>query len=201
MCNLFTEESVAYVENPQGSSSFGDKFFAAQPGDISARTRITSRRVTNTNRVITTAGREVTLMHSLRVTATRSWSGPRVDGLTVNGDRHAVLGFNLIDAIPTRSDLFGWVNDLDTFIKEHNRGLDETQICTENSHAAYEQSDNQLVSTTVESALGDEAAKESDQHPTHNQCASGAEFFGVIHSHSLSQLDLNLDIKQAEAGI
>ncbi len=201
MSSLFTEETLAYSEDIQGSNSVGDELFATQSSDVGTRSRITSRRVTNSNRVITAAGSEVTLVHTLRVTTTRSWSSPRINSFSVNQDGHAVLGLDLVNAIPTSSDLFGWINNLDAFIKDNNVGLEETQVRTENGQSANNARNNQFADATIESALRDESSKESNQHPTHNQSAGGTELFGIIHAHSLSQLDLNLDIKQAEAHI
>jgi len=199
MSSLFTEETLAYSEDIQGSNSLGDEIFAAQSSNVGTRSRITSRRVTNSNRVITAAGSEVTLVHTLRVTTTRSWSSPRINSFSVNQNRHAVLGLDLVNAIPTSSDLFGWINNLDAFIKDNNIGLEETHVGTENSQSADNARNEQFADATVESALRDKSNKESDQHPTHNQSTGGTELFGIIHAHSLSQLDLNLDIKQAEA--
>ena len=201
MSNLFDEQTTLDLEDIGGRQSSGDEIFSAKTGNVGTRTRITSRRVTNSNRVRTTAGSEVTLMHTLSVTTTRSWSGPRVEIAPINDDGHAVLGLDLVNAIPASSDLFGWINNLDAFIKEHNVGLNKTQVASESKQSADKNRDHGFEQSTVVDALSDKTGEKSDQHPTHNQSASGTEFFGVIHAHSLSQLDLNLDIKQAEAHV
>lgn len=199
MSNLFGEEAALDQENVVSRETSGDEIFSAQTGNIGTRTRVTSRRVTNSNRVSTSSGSEVTLMHTFSMTTTRSWSGPRIDGSAIDNNGHAVFGLDLINAIPASSDLFGWVNDLDTFIKDHNIGLDETQIRSKNTRATNESGHNEFADATVVSTLRNEASKESDQHPAHNKGASGAELFGIVHAHSLSQFNLNLEIKQAEA--
>ena len=199
MTNLFNEQTASNLEDIVSRHSSGDEILPAKTGNVGTRTRITSRRVTNSNRVLTASGSEVTLMHTLSVTTTRSWSGPRVESAAVNNDRHAVLGLDLIDAIPASSDLFGWVNDLDAFIKDHNVGLNETQVAPENAQTADCQCENRLSDSTVVNTLSDKTAEKSDQHPTHDQRTSGTELFGIVHAPSLSQLDLNLDMKLAEA--
>lgn len=201
MSSLFNEQATLDLEDIASRKTSGDEIFSAQSGNIGTRTRITSRRVTNSNRVRTAAGSEVTLMHTLSVTTTRSWGSPRVESAPINNDGHAVFGLDLINAIPTSSDLFGWINNLDAFIKEHNVGLNKTQVASESKQSADKNRDHGFEQSTVVDALSDKTGEKSDQHPTHNQSASGTEFFGVIHAHSLSQLDLNLDIKQAEAHI
>ena len=199
MSNLFNEQTALNLEDIVSRHSSGDEIFSAQSSNVGTRTRITSRRVTNSNRVRTASESEVTLMHTLSVTTTRSWSGPRVESAAVNDDRHAVLSLDLIDAIPASSDLFGWVNDLDAFIKDHNVGLNKTQVSPENAQTADTHSDNRFSDSTVVNTLSDKTAEKSDQHPTHNERTSGTELFGIVHELSLSQLDLNLDMKLAEA--
>jgi len=199
MSNLFDEQTTLDLEDIGGRQSSGDEIFSAKTGNVGTRTRITSRRVTNSNRVRTTAGSEVTLMHTLSVTTTRSWSGPRVEIAPINDDGHAVLGLDLFNTIPTGSDLFGWVNNLDTFIKDSNVGLNKTKVCAESKRSTDENRDHGFEQSTVVNTLSDKTCEKSDQHPTHNQRTSGTELFGIVHAHSLSQLDLNLDTKQAEA--
>lgn len=199
MTNLFNEQTASNLEDIVSRHSSGDEILPAKTGNVGTRTRITSRRVTNSNRVLTASGSEVTLMHTLSVTTTRSWSGPRVESAAINDDRHAVLGLDLIDAIPASGDLFGWVNDLDAFIKDNNVGLNKTEVCAENAQTADAHSDDGFEQSTVVNTLSDKTGEKKDQHPTHNQRTSGTELFGIVHAHSLSQLDLNLDMKQAEA--
>ena len=199
MSSLFNEQATLDLEDIASRKTSGDEIFSAQSGNIGTRTRITSRRVTNSNRVRTAAGSEVTLMHTLSVTTTRSWGSPRVESAPINNDGHAVFGLDLINAIPTSSDLFGWINNLDAFIKDHNVGLNETQVSPENAQTADCQCENRLSDSTVINTLSDKTAEKSDQHPTHDQRTSGTELFGIVHAPSLSQLDLNLDMKLAEA--
>ena len=199
MSSLFNEQATLDLEDIASRKTSGDEIFSAQSGNIGTRTRITSRRVTNSNRVRTAAGSEVTLMHTLSVTTTRSWGSPRVESAPINNDGHAVFGLDLINAIPTSSDLFGWINNLDAFIKDHNVGLNETQVSPENAQTADCQCENRLSDSTVVNTLSDKTAEKSDQHPTHDQRTSGTELFGIVHAPSLSQLDLNLDMKLAEA--
>jgi hypothetical protein len=102
----------------------------------------------------------------------------------VNG--HAVLGFNLFNQVPRSSDLFGWVNNLDTFIKEKNVGLQEEQISTNGASSTDAHVHNNVA--TVEKALNNESDKEGDKNPAAGNRASGSELFTIRHSASFSQI-------------
>ena len=125
-------------------------------------------------------------MHSSTVTTTRSWSSPREITLVSDGDRHAVSGLDLLDQIPGSSDLFGWVNNLDAFIKEQNVGLYEDQVGTDGTCAADTNRGDDV--TVVEKALNNKSDKEDDKYPSTGNCASGSELFTIRHSASFSQM-------------
>ena len=197
MANLTREESVMHLKDIQSSAATGDEVFSAQTGNVCTGTRITSRRVTQPNGKIGPPGREIGFMHTLDVTTARSWRGPGIENFVVNEDGHAVFSFDLLNQVPTNSDLFGWVNDRDTFVKDYNVGLEKTQVGNENSDSAYEASDKNFNNPSVKDCLGNEANEKGDQNPAHNQRAGGAKLLGVVHAPSLSHLKVNIDPKQA----
>ena len=116
------------------TSTTGNEIFSSDVSHVSADTRVTFKRVSYTSRSIST-GKKISLVHSSTVTTTRSWSGPGVVSLISDLDGHAVFGFDLLNQIPRSGDLFGWVNNLDAFIKEQNVGLKEEQVRTKSTGA------------------------------------------------------------------
>jgi hypothetical protein len=165
--------------------STSDEILLADLGHVSTDSRVTLKRVTHSSRVIRT-GKKIALVHSSTVTTTRSWSRPGVVALASDLDGHAVLSFDLFNQIPTGSDLFGWVNDLDTFIKEKNVGLKEEQVSTKCASSTESEIHNDV--SAVEKALHNESDKEGDQNPATGYCASGSELFTIRHSASFSQI-------------
>ena len=192
MSSLFNEQATLDLEDIASRKTSGDEIFSAQSGNIGTRTRITSRRVTNSNRVRTAAGSEVTLMHTLSVTTTRSWGSPRVESAPINNDGHAVFGLDLINAIPTSSDLFGWVNYLDALIKDQNIGFEKSEVDADTATATDQRGNNNFVHATIESALSDETNTKSDQNPSSHQGATGTKLFGVSHLPSFSHMEASL---------
>ena len=154
-------------------------------GHVSTNTRVTSKRVTHTSGTIG-SGKKVTLVHSSTVTTTRRGSGPGVVSPIINLDGHAVFGFDLLNQIPRSGDLFGWVNNLDTFIKEQNIGLEEEQVRTECTCATY--SNRYQDISAVEEALNYKSDKESDQNPSASNGAAGPKLFTLCHCASFSQM-------------
>jgi len=167
------------------TSTTGDEIFSFDVSHVSTDTRVTFKRVSCTTRSIKT-GKKISLMHSSTVTTTRSWSSPSEESLVSDGDRHAVSGFDLLDQIPGSSDLFGWVNNLDAFIKEQNVGLYEDQVRTDGTCAADTNRGDDV--TVVEEALNNKSDKEDDKNPSTGNCASGSELFTIRHSASFSQM-------------
>ena len=167
------------------TSTTGNEIFSSDVSHVSADTRVTFKRVSYTSRSIKT-GKKISLMHFSTVTTTRSWSSPREVSLVSDGDRHAVSGLDLLDQIPGSGDLFGWVNNLDAFIKEQNIGLYEDQVRTDGTCAADTNCGDDV--TIVEKALNNKSDKEDDKYPSTGNCASGSELFTIRHSASFSQM-------------
>jgi len=167
------------------TSANSSEVLSSNAGHVSTNTRVTSKRVTHTSGTIG-SGKKVTLVHSSTVTTTRRGSGPGVVSPVVNVDGHAVLGLDLLNQIPRSGDLFGWVNNLDTFIKEQNVGLEKEQISTECT-CATDTNRHQDISA-VEEALNYKSNKESDQNPAASNGAAGPKFFDVSHGASFSQM-------------
>ena len=167
------------------TSSSTRKVLSSNAGHVSTNTRVTSKRVTHTSGTIG-SGKKVTLVHSSTVTTTRRGSGPGVVSPIVNVDGHAVFGLDFLNQIPRSGDLFGWVNNLDTFIKEQNVGLEEEQISTECT-CATDTNRHQDISA-VEEALNYKSEKESNQNPAASNGAAGSELFDVSHCASFSQM-------------
>jgi fructosamine-3-kinase len=109
-----------------------------------------------------------------------------VESPIVNVDGHAVFGFDLLNQIPRSGDLFGWVNNLDTFIKEQNVGLKEEQVRTV-STSATDTNGHQDISA-VEEALKNKSDKEGDKNPAASNGATGSKLFHVCHCASFSQM-------------
>ena len=167
------------------TSASTSELLSSHAGHVSTNTRVTSKRVTHTSGTVG-SGKKVTLVHSSTVTTTRRGSGPGVVSPIINVDGHAVLGFDLLNQIPGSGDLFGWVNNLDTFIKEQNVGLKEEQISTECT-CATDTNRHQDISA-VEEALNNKSEKENDKNPAASNGAAGPKFFDVCHCASFSQM-------------
>ena len=167
------------------TSAHSSEVLSSNVGHVSTDTRVTLKRVTHTSGTIG-AGKRITLVHSSTVTTTRRGSGPGVVSPLVNVDGHAVFGFDLLNQIPRSGDLFGWVNNLDTFIKEQNVGLKEEQVRTECT-CATDTNGHQDISA-VEEALNNKSDKESDQNPSASNGAARPELFTVCHCASFSQM-------------
>lgn len=167
------------------TSTRTSEILTTQLGDMGTDSRITLKRVTNSSRSIS-AGKKISFVHSSTVTTTWSGSRPGVEGLTIDKDGHAVLGFDLLNKIPTHDDLFGWVNNLDSLIKDQNVGLQEQQVGTNNSSATYSCCGDKV--SAVHNGLNNEAGEEENQNPTASNGAAGSELFNVGHFASFSQM-------------
>ena len=167
------------------TSSSTRKVLSSKAGHVSTDTRVTLKRVTHTPRTAG-SGKKVSLVHSSTVSTTRSWSSPGVVSPILNLDGHAVLGLDLLNQIPRSGDLFGWVNNLDAFIKEQNVGLNEDQVRTDGTCAADTNCGDDV--TVVEEALNNKSEKENDENPAASNGATGSELFDVSHCASFSQM-------------
>ena len=167
------------------TSFSADEILSSDLGHVGADTRITLKRVTYSSRSIS-AGNQISSVHSSTVSTTRSWSGPGVVTLASNLDRHAVLGFDLLNQIPRSGDLFGWVNNLDTFIKDKHIWLQKDQVRAE--CACTTDTNTQQNISAEDQALNNKAGKEGDQKPATGNCASGSELFTIRHFASFSQM-------------
>ena len=199
MVNLAREERTANFKNIQSGMATRNKGFSAHAGDVCTCTRITSRGVTQSNGKIAPVGREIASMHASGVTTARSWRGPGVENFAVNKDGHTVFSFDLFNSIPTRSDLFSWVNDLDTFVKDYNVGLEKTQVGSESADSTYEASGKHFNYSSVKDRLNYEASEKCDQNPARDERTGWAKLRRVVHAPSLPQLKVNIDSKQAGA--
>ena len=178
-------ENAVIANDFEITSTTGDEIFSSDVSHVSTDTRVTFKRVSYTSRSIRT-GKKISLMHFSTVTTTRSWSSPSVVTLVSDLNGHAVFGLDLLNQIPGSSDLFGWVNNLDAFIKEQNIGLNEEQVRTDGTCAADTNRGDDV--TAVEEALNYKSDKEGDQNPSTGNCASGSELFTIRHSVSFSQM-------------
>ena len=167
------------------TSTRTSEILTTQLGDMSTDSRVTLKRVTNSSRSIST-GKKISFVHSSTVTTTWSGSRPGVEGLTIDKDGHAVLGFDLFNKIPSNGDLFGWVNNLDSLIKDQNVGLQEQKVGTDNSSATNSCCGDKV--SAVHNGLSNEAGEEENQNPTASNGAAGSELFNVGHFASFSQM-------------
>ena len=161
------------------------KIFSSNLGHIGADTRITLKRVTYSSRSIS-AGTQIGSVHSSTVSTTRSGSGPGVITLTSDLDRHAVLGFDLLNQIPRSGDLFGWVNDLDALIKEKHIWFQKEQVRAEGAGTTDSKGQHKIAADNH--GLNNKTAKKGDQNPATGNCASGSELFTIGHFASFSQM-------------
>lgn len=182
-CNGVTQDVVA--ADLKFTSTRTSEILTTQLGDVRTNSRVTLKRVTNSSRSIS-AGKKISFVHSSTVTTTWSGSRPGVEGLTIDKDGHAVLGFDLLNKIPSSGDLFGWVNNLDSLIKDQNVGLQEQQVGADNSGATDSCCSHKV--STVKNALNNEAGEEENQNPTASNSTAGSELFNVGHSVSFSQM-------------
>ena len=178
-------EASVIAKDLKLTSTNSSEVLSSNVGHVSTDTRVTFKRVTHTSGSIST-GKKITLVHSSTVTTTRRGSGPGVVSPLVNVDGHAVFGFDLLNQIPRSGDLFGWVNNLDTFIKEQNVGLKEEQVGTV-SAGATDTNGHQDISA-VEEALKNKSNKERNQNPTTCDCTTGSELLAICHCASFSQM-------------
>ena len=178
-------ENAVIANDFEITSTTGDEIFSSDVSHVSTDTRVTFKRVSYTSRSIRT-GKKISLMHFSTVTTTRSWSSPSEVTLVSDLNGHAVFGLDLLNQIPGSSDLFGWVNNLDAFIKEQNIGLNEEQVRTDSTCAADTDRCDDVAA--VEEALNYKSDKEGDQNPSTGNCASGSELFAIRHSVSFSQM-------------
>ena len=167
------------------TSLAGNEVLSSKLGHVRTDPRVTLKRVTHTSGRIST-GKKITFVHSSTVSTTRSWSSPGVVTLPSDLNRHAVSGFNLLNKIPSSSDLFGWINDLNSLIKEKNIGFEKEQVSTVSTSAT--DSDCHQDISAVEEALKNKSNKESDQNPTASDGTTGSELFHVCHCASFSQM-------------
>ena len=167
------------------NSSSTSELLSSNVGHVGTNTRVTLKRVTHTSRTVG-SGKKVSLVHSSTVSTTRSWSSPGVVSPILNLDGHAVLGLDLLNQIPRSGDLFGWVNNLDAFIKEQNVGLNEDQVRTDSTCAADADRGDDV--TVVEEALNNKSDKEEDENTSTGNSASGSELFTIRHFASFSQM-------------
>ena len=191
MTRLSSEETTLNIKDIQGGGAPLDELFSSESGNVRTHTRITSRRVTKASRDIST-GKQVTLVHFSSVATSRSWSGPRIESSATNNDGHTVFGLDLIDAIPTSSDLFGWVNYLDALIKDQNIGFEKSEVDTNAATATNQRSNDNFSDTTIKNTLHDEADAKGDQYPSSKQGATGTKLFGVSHLPSFSHMEASL---------
>jgi len=182
-CN--DKQSSVVSQDLKLAGSTSNEVFLSNLGHVSTDSRVTLKRVTHSSRVIRT-GKQIGLVHSSTVTTTRSWSSPSVKTLASDLDGHAVLGFNLFNQVPRSGDLFGWVDDLDSFIKEKNIGFQEEQVATNRAGSTDANVHDNV--TAVEKALHNESDKEGDQNPATGNRASGSELFTIRHLVSFSQI-------------
>jgi hypothetical protein len=167
------------------TSSSAYEILSSNLGHVGADTRITLKRVTYTSRSIS-AGKQIGAVHSSTVSTTRSWSGPGVVTLASDLDRHAVLGFNLLNQIPRSGDLFGWVNDLDALIKEKHIWFQKEQVRAEGAGTTDSKGRHNIAAD--DQGLNNKTGKEGDQNPATGNRASGSELFTIRHSASFSQI-------------
>jgi len=179
------KQSSVISQDLKLAGNTSNEVFLSNLGHVSTDSRVTLKRVTHSSRIIR-AGKQVGLVHSSTVTTTRSWSSPGVVTLASDLDGHAVLGLDLFNQVPRSGDLFGWVNDLDSFIKEKNVGLQKEQVSTNSASSADANVHNNVAA--VEKALHNETDKEGDQNPATGNRASGSELFTIRHSASFSQI-------------
>ena len=182
-CNGVAQDVVA--ADLKLTSTRTSEILTTQLGDMSTDTRVTLKRVTNSSRSIST-GKKISFVHSSTVTTTWSGSRPGVEGLTIDKDGHAVLGFDLFNKIPSNGDLFGWINNLDSLIKDQNVGLQEQQVGTDNSSATDSCCGDKV--SAVHNGLSNEAGEEENQNPTASDSTTGSELFNVGHFASFSQM-------------
>jgi len=167
------------------ASTSVDEILLSNLGHVRTNSRVTFKRVTYSSQIVGT-GEKISVVHSSAVSTTRRGSSPSEVSLSVDLNGHAVFGFYLLNQIPGSGDLFGWVNNLDTFIKEKNVGLQEEQISTKSARST--DANGRKNVTTVENALHNESDKERDQNPATSYRASGSELFTIRHSASFSQI-------------
>ena len=167
------------------ASTSVDEILLSNLGHVRTNSGVTFKRVTYSSQIVGT-GEKIGVVHSSAVSTTRRGSSPSEVSLPVDLNGHAVLGFYLLNQIPGSGDLFGWVNNLDAFIKEQNIGLKEEQVRTKGAGAT--ESNRQDDVATIEKALNNKSDKEGDKNPATGNRTSGSELFTIRHFASFSQM-------------
>lgn len=167
------------------ASTSVDEILLSNLGHVRTNSRVTFKRVTYSSQIVGT-GEKISVVHSSAVSTTRRGSSPSEVSLSVDLNGHAVFGFYLLNQIPGSGDLFGWVNNLDAFIKEQNIGLKEEQVRTKGASSTDSKGQDDL--TAVEKALNNKSDKEGDQNPATGNRTSGSELFTIRHFASFSQM-------------
>lgn len=162
---------------------------ASQLSDVRTRTRITLRRVTKSSRRIA-SGKQISLVHSFGVTVSRSGRSPREELAAIDSDGHTEFSFDLFHQVPRSGDLFGWISDLNSLIKDQNVGLKEQEISRDNSSAADSCGQDKVA--TVNNGLNDKSTEEKSEQPTASNSATGPEFLDVRHRTSFSHMEASL---------
>ena len=178
-------EASVIAKDLKLTSTNSSEVLSSNVGHVSTDTRVTFKRVSYTSRSIS-AGNKISRVHSSTMSTTRRWSGPGVVGLVSDLDGHGVFGLDLLNQIPGSSDLFGWVNNLDAFVKEQNIGLKEEQIRTKGTGST--DSNRQDYVAAIEKTLNNKSDKEGDKNPSASNGAAGSELFTIRHVLSFSQM-------------
>ena len=167
------------------ASTSVDEILLSNLGHVRTNSRVTFKRVTYSSQIVGT-GEKISVVHSSAVSTTRRGSSPSEVSLSVDLNGHAVFGFYLLNQIPGSGDLFGWVNNLDAFIKEQNIGLKEEQVRTKSASATDSKCQDDVA--TIEKALNNKSDKEGDKNPATGNRTSGSELFTIRHFASFSQM-------------
>ena len=167
------------------ASTSVDEILLSNLGHVRTNSGVTFKRVTYSSQIVGTR-EKISVVHSSAVSTTRRGSSPSEVSLSVDLNGHAVFGFYLLNQIPGSGDLFGWINNLDAFIKEQNIGLKEEQVRTKGASAT--ESNRQDGVAAVEKALNNKSDKEGDKNPATGNRTAGSELFTIRHFASFSQM-------------
>lgn len=165
------------------------KTLKSQVGKVGSSPTMRSRTITRTNNP---AGPNVQAPHlagmnSSTVVSTGSGSGPGVNTLTSNLDAHGVFSIDALNELPTYSDLFKWISDSYSLIKEFNLWSVQNQVAQSCCEATPNRADQALVNAASKNGLSNHNCNDDVGKISGNNAPTWSEDFDIVHGAILSQ--------------
>lgn len=116
-----------------------------------------------------------------------SWSRPRANDATANGNRHGVFHVDALDIEPLEFVPAQWINDGDALVGKEYVGAMKSQVETRANKAADQRGNYASEQTCCGEGFNYHAQKEEVHNPSSNHAGSRPELFTTTHSSILTQ--------------